>query len=202
MNKSASIGNVASALIKFQASPFAKDATNTFHKNKYVTLDTLLEAVRPHLDAVGLSLSSWMDSEGGVPGLSTLLVHAESGEWVESFFPYAHLDQFKGSSPAQAAGIWTTYTRRYALSAVLNLPGEKDDDGGSVGMSAAAKPTKGSGKDAAARPAGWRGALAECKNMDDITRLFKGVSAGMDKDSDAYAQLVNDCAERKAQVEG
>ena len=198
MNKSNSIGSVASALIKFQASPFAKDATNSFHKNKYVTLDTLLDAVRPHLDSVGLSLSSWLDSDGGVPGLSTLLVHAESGEWVESFFPYAHLDQFKGSSPAQAAGIWTTYTRRYALSAVLNLPGEKDDDGGSVGMAADAKPKKAA--PANARPAGWRGALSECKSVEDISRLFKGVSAGMDKNSDEYAQLVNDCTDRKAEL--
>lgn len=199
MNKSESLGNLAGALIKFQSSPFAKDATNSFHKNKYATLDTLLDAVRPHLDGVGLSLSSWLDSEGGLPGLSTLLVHGESGEWVQSFFPYSHMDQFKGSSPAQAAGIWTTYTRRYSLSSVLSLPGEKDDDGGSAGMAAAkAKPApapSGSGQ-------GYGAALAACKSVADINRLFKGVSAGLDKESPEYAQLVNDCGARKEQIGG
>ena len=63
-----------------------------------------------------------------------------------------------------------------------------------------AAPKKGNGKPAPSRPAGWRGALSECKSVEDISRLFKGVSAGMDKESDEYAQLVNDCGERKAEL--
>lgn len=198
MKTSNSISNLAGALVKFQASPFAKDANNTFHKSKYVTLDTLIEAVRPHLDEVGLSISSWLDSDGGIPGLSTLLVHVESGEWVSSFFPYSHMDQFKGSSPAQAAGIWTTYTRRYSLSAVLNLPGEKDDDGGSEGQAAASK--KKGDQPAASTKYPWRADLAHVRTLEDINRLYKAHAALVGRESDDHAVLVDDCANAKANL--
>lgn len=63
----------------------------------------------------------------GVSELRTILIHAESGEKIES------VQQLKnhqpGTNEAQSSGINITYMRRYALLALLGIVGDADGDG-------------------------------------------------------------------------
>jgi hypothetical protein len=61
----------------------------------------------------------------GVNGLSTILVHAESGEYLMETFI---MPVSKPNDP-QAVGSAITYAKRYALAGVLGLNIDDDDDG-------------------------------------------------------------------------
>jgi hypothetical protein len=123
MNKSESIKNIAGALVKFQASvsKVAKEANNPFFKSKYASLANILDTIQKPLSECGLAISQFPDGDA----LTTILLHADSGEWMESSYvmPVA-----KQNDP-QAMGSAMTYARRYALGSILNLNIDDDDDG-------------------------------------------------------------------------
>jgi len=123
MNKSESIKNIAGALVKFQASvsKVAKEANNPFFKSKYASLANILDTIQKPLSECGLAISQFPDANA----LTTIILHAESGEWMESSYvmPVA-----KQNDP-QAMGSAMTYARRYALGSILNLNIDDDDDG-------------------------------------------------------------------------
>ena len=60
MKSSESIGLIAPAIVKAAADlgPVVKDATNPAFRNKYATLDAIMEQVRPVLAAHGPTLRS------------------------------------------------------------------------------------------------------------------------------------------------
>jgi len=126
MNKSESIKNLASALVKFQEeikNP-ANTADNPFFKSKYAPLNDVLNLVRPILTKNGLSLIQSPSGDGQNIIITTMLLHS-SGEWIETD-PLV----LKADKPtAQGAGSAITYARRYAVSAVLGISSEDDDDG-------------------------------------------------------------------------
>jgi len=123
MNKSESIKNIAGALVKFQASvsKVAKEANNPFFKSKYASLANILDTIQKPLSESGLAISQFPDGNA----LTTIILHADSGEWMESSYvmPVA-----KQNDP-QAMGSAMTYARRYALGSILNLNIDDDDDG-------------------------------------------------------------------------
>jgi hypothetical protein len=123
MNKSESIKNIAGALVKFQASvsKVSKESNNPFFKSKYASLANILDTIQKPLSECGLAISQFPDANA----LTTIIVHAESGEWMESSYvmPVA-----KQNDP-QAMGSAMTYARRYALGSILNLNIDDDDDG-------------------------------------------------------------------------
>jgi hypothetical protein len=123
MNKSESIKNIAGALVKFQSSvsKVAKEANNPFFKSKYASLANILDTIQKPLSECGLAISQFPDGNA----LTTIILHAESGEWMESSYvmPVA-----KQNDP-QAMGSAMTYARRYALGSILNLNIDDDDDG-------------------------------------------------------------------------
>jgi len=88
----------------------------------YAPLETILNAVRPVLAKHGLALVQRLESPGGTPALRTELRHKDGGVLAGSF-PLTVPD-----SP-QALGSLLTYLRRYAISAILCLAAEEDDDG-------------------------------------------------------------------------
>ncbi|MGF9909526.1 ERF family protein [Brevibacillus porteri] len=126
MNKSESIKELASALAKFngEVSRIAKDANNPFFKNKYATLDQIIDEVRPNLTSHGLSIIQIPCGEGEHITLKTVLMH-ESGEWIES----EPLSMKPVKNDPQSIGSAITYARRYSLSAFLSLNTGEDDDG-------------------------------------------------------------------------
>jgi hypothetical protein len=123
MNKSESIKNIAGALVDFQSSvsKVAKEANNPFFKSKYASLANILDTIQKPLSECGLAISQFPDGNA----LTTIILHADSGEWMESSYvmPVA-----KQNDP-QAMGSAMTYARRYALGSILNLNIDDDDDG-------------------------------------------------------------------------
>jgi hypothetical protein len=123
MNKSESIKNIAGALVKFQASvsKVAKEANNPFFKSKYASLANILDTIQKPLSESGLAISQFPDANA----LTTIILHAESGEWMESSYvmPVA-----KQNDP-QAMGSAITYARRQSIGSILNLNIDDDDDG-------------------------------------------------------------------------
>lgn len=129
MNKSESIKNLAVALSKFQSeveNP-KNTADNPFYHSKYAPLQDVLNTVRPLLSKHGLSVIQSPAGDGQSVSITTLLIH-ESGEWIE-FDPL--ILKAEKMTP-QGAGSAITYGRRYALSAVLGISSEDDDDGNSL----------------------------------------------------------------------
>lgn len=107
----------------------AKDSKNPAFKSSYASLEAVVETIRPHCQKHGLVV---MQAPGGlstevegraVLTVETMIVHAESGEWIKSAMqiPLTKID-------AQGAGSAITYGERYSLMAMLNLP-PVDDDG-------------------------------------------------------------------------
>lgn len=121
MEKSPTITNLAKALILFhvKVDKVKKDAKNPFFKSSYATLDAVLEAIETPLNESGLAFAQF---PSGQYGLTTILIHAESGEFLESeyFMEPAKKDP-------QGAGSVITYQRRYALTSILGLAQEDDD---------------------------------------------------------------------------
>jgi hypothetical protein len=129
MKSSESITAIAPALVKAGAAlePIGKDATNPAFRNKYATLDAIMEQVRPVLAAHGLCVLQGVTHpetvDGRVIGLSveTRLLHL-SGEWVSTVVTLP-----VEKATAQGAGSAISYGRRYGLSAILGLTAEDDD---------------------------------------------------------------------------
>lgn len=121
MEKSQSIVELSKALIVFhkEVKPIAKTATNPFFKSKYATLGSIQKAIKEPLAKAKLSYVQLPDEMK----LATILMH-ESGEFVT-----ASMDLLLDKQSPQGQGSALTYARRYALSAILGLDTEEDDDG-------------------------------------------------------------------------
>jgi hypothetical protein len=131
MKTSESIAQVGAALAAAQAEirTVAKDRTNPHFKNRYATLDAIMEAVRPVLARHGLSIVQGCtmpnEAEGRLIGsaVETMVLHA-SGEYLANMV-YMPI----GKASAQDVGSALTYGRRYGVSALLALATDDDDDG-------------------------------------------------------------------------
>ena len=120
---------LAKALINVQRdmTPATKDATNPFCKNKYATLNSVMEACRPALLKYGiwltqLPLPAPTEFCSDHLALLTKLTHAETGQWQSSLT----VVPLPKSDP-QGMGSAITYARRYALTAMLGIVTEDDD---------------------------------------------------------------------------
>lgn len=133
MQHSETIGKLAEALAKAQAElkAVAKDRTNPHFKNRYATLDAILDTIRPTLAKHGLSVVQGVITYGEGEAVETTLVHS-SGEWIRNYVPMKI-----GKQDAQGVGSALTYGRRYGVSALLALSTDEDDDG-----EQAVKPTR------------------------------------------------------------
>ncbi len=123
MEKSTSIKSIAAALMVFhvKVEKIPKDASNPFFKSKYATLSAILDAIQLPLAESGLSFAQFPTGENG---LCTILMHADSGEYLQAEY-FMHLSK----TDPQAVGSAITYQRRYALAAILGLNIDEDDDG-------------------------------------------------------------------------
>lgn len=129
---SENITDLAKALIKVQSQlqPAIKDAKNPFVNNKYATLNSVMDTCRKALISNGILLTQYpIPAESGYFDLVTKLIHAETGQYQASItmIPLAKND-------AQGLGSACTYARRYALSAMLGIVTEEDDDGNAASL--------------------------------------------------------------------
>lgn len=122
MKKSESIKELAKALLVFQTKcgKIVKESTNPFYGKKYASLSNILEGIREPLEEAKLSFAQFPDESS----LTTILMHGESGEWIEA----SYLIESTKKDP-QSIGSAITYARRYALGAILGLNIDVDDDG-------------------------------------------------------------------------
>jgi len=121
MEKSESITNLTKGLAKFHSlvGKIGKDAKNPFFKSSYASLPHILTEVSDPLEQAGLVISQF-PNDGG---LTTMLIHAESGEYISSSYT---LQVVKQNDP-QAQGSAISYARRYAITSILNLAIADDD---------------------------------------------------------------------------
>lgn len=138
MQRSESIKEIAAALPKAQAAITAamKDATNPHFRSKYADLASVIEAVKPGLNAHGISfLQPVTFAEQGVC-VETILLHT-SGEWVSEtlVIPVSKQD-------AQGVGSAISYGRRYGLQSLCGVPAEDDDGNAAAAAPAPAKPSR------------------------------------------------------------
>jgi hypothetical protein len=136
MNHSESINELAAALAQAQGAfePAKRSATNPHLKNRYATLDDIIQAVRDPLAANGLSFMQLLDSDENGPALTTMLLH-ESGQWLQSRTPVDAMESNRGTNDMQAFGATLTYLKRYALAAMLGVSTDEDTDGNGAGAS-------------------------------------------------------------------
>lgn len=128
MYQSNEIGELAAALAAAQSEfTFAvTDATGGM-KNKYATLQNVLEAIRQGLTANGIAvIQAPMPAQNGIM-LRTTLAH-KSGQWMASEISLPN-DRMGG---IQGMGSALTYARRYALAAMVGIA--QDDDDGATAM--------------------------------------------------------------------
>jgi hypothetical protein len=127
MNKSESIKNIAGALLKFHAEvgKISKDAKNPFFKSNYASLSNIQDGIREPLQSAGLVYSQLPSGENE---LTTILIHAASGEYMESTYQMTPV-----KPDPQAKGSAISYARRYALAAILGLNVD-DDDGNKASL--------------------------------------------------------------------
>lgn len=106
-----------------------KDSINPHFGNKFVSLDSLLHNILPVLNDAGLVVTQWptFNSELGRHSLVTRVTHAATGESVSE-----EMLLNVGKDDMQGLGSAITYARRYALTAVLGLSADVDDDANSA----------------------------------------------------------------------
>jgi hypothetical protein len=97
-----------------------RDATNPHFKSKYTTLDHILEAVRPALAAHGLLLSQHLTAT------DTVITRITDG--TDELTSNVRICGGNAPTPQQY-GSAVTYARRYALTALLAISTDADDDG-------------------------------------------------------------------------
>jgi len=133
MEKSDSIKNIATALVKFNdlVGKIGKGSTNPFFKSKYAALPDILDAINEPLHQAGLTLNQFPT---GVNGLTTIIIHADSGEYMLDTYVMTPT-----KNDPQGIGSCITYQRRYAIGAILNLNIDEDDDGNNGSIAAKAK---------------------------------------------------------------
>ena len=126
MTTSETIGAIAPALIKAQSQMqgITKEGKNPAFKSKYVTLDSILDTLRPILTSNGLMLTQGSTPPWGVESITveSRIIHA-SGEWISTTvtIPVTKPD-------AHGLGSALTYGRRYSVSALLAISADEDDD--------------------------------------------------------------------------
>ncbi|WP_373711780.1 ERF family protein [Jeotgalibaca porci] len=109
-----------------------KDRENPFAGSNYVTLDNILENLKPLLSDNGLILIQnpiVKNEESAIwVGVETKIYHKD-GEWID--FGEFLLSFEKGSKMnlAQSAGSLTSYAKRYVLTAVFSISTNEDTDG-------------------------------------------------------------------------
>lgn len=129
MKTSANISNFSTAFLaaQMEIESAKKNATNPDYKMEYADLASVISAVKPALNKHGIVfLQSPSPSDDGFMHLTTRLIHAQSGEWIEdtAVSPMAKQDP-------QGFGSASTYLRRYSLAALCGLF-QVDDDAASA----------------------------------------------------------------------
>lgn len=145
-----SIKTISKALLSFQGAVdgVEKNKTNPGFKSRYANLEAVRDTAVPELQKVGLV---YAQSPGkivdGVMSMTTMIIHAESGEWMKF-----EGDITLGKRDPQGTGSAMTYMQRYSLMAALGLPPVDDDGEAATDRS---RPHQAKGQVETPNPAAW-----------------------------------------------
>lgn len=116
--------NIYKALADFQQSVpvILKDTTG--YGYKYADLPAIFEIINPLLKKNGLGFYQAVNNAS----IKTVIFHIETGESVESDTNIPQGVSLKGMNDFQVLGSAITYIKRYALSSLLGLVTDKDND--------------------------------------------------------------------------
>lgn len=126
--ESPSRSEINKALLAFHMEGISLDKDRTIEAGsrgtrKYITLDNIIRTVRPALAKHGLFIEQHLSGD-----LFLTRINHVSGEFVCSGIPFQEM-QGQGTTKIQNAGGGLTYLRRYALTSILALTADEDDDG-------------------------------------------------------------------------
>ena len=166
---SVEIGAISTAVSAFQGEieQPALNRENPYFNSRYVDLSGVLKSVQKLLAKNGLAVMQIISGND----IITLLTH-KSGQWFKSVCPSGN---YKSQ---QDRGSAITYTKRYALCAILGIAADTDDDGNAA--TDADKKRNANANANAQQAAFFSGAqlkealgeLNDCQTNDDIQKLW------------------------------
>ena len=125
MNHSEQLNEIAGALAKAQAKikSAIKSNTNPHFRSKYADLASVKDACSDALSGNDIAVVQAHGFEGDRFVLTTRLIH-KSGQWLESVYLIKPVKE-----DPQGYASATTYARRIALSSMVGVVADEDDDG-------------------------------------------------------------------------
>lgn len=158
MERSESITKLAQAMMAAQAEmpKLELNAYNSFNQTHYTDMGEVVRTAMPILRKHGLVLMQPVTSEADRIGVETILIHAESGEYISVMATMATQPE-KGKSFMQVAGSAVSYLRRYGIISALVMYSDENE-----------QPTGGryAAKNAATRPAATPAAGSEAAGSE------------------------------------
>src|ERR1041384_5484917 len=105
MEKSESIKNIAQALVTFhlKVDTIKKDAKNPFFKSTYASLAKILDAINTPLNESGLAFAQFPTNGNS---LTTILMHAESGEFLQDTYHIHPVPEFAKEKDRDGNVLW------------------------------------------------------------------------------------------------
>jgi len=191
MNQSNSITNLSKALLDAQMmmEPIVSDANNPFYHSKYPSAGQIVPKVNKALNHENLVFTIMPDYEFGI---SALLVHVPSGEWIQSTVVMPFAPGEKTPNVAQMYGAILTYmTRRINLS-IMNVVADEDDDGNSAGPQAKEVAAKPATAKPAVPPVQYTRADAEKDKMVKLDKNLTLAAVGNMQPSDKIRAILLD----------
>lgn len=153
-----------------------KDRQNTHLKNKYATLDSVLDAITPALTENRLMIMQDCERIENTMRVETTVIHI-SGQWAKFYFDIPIV-----KNDPQGVGSAFTYGRRYALAAAFGL--SQADDDAQIAVKSAQD---------------WKRDLDKCETVDDLQSVFRDSWKSSDK---ANQVIIKEHYEkRKAEIE-
>ena len=127
MEQSENIAEISAAISKAQGeirNP-AKNIQNTFLKNKYADLTSVLNCIRPVCAANGLAFMQTVEAYGDRVAVTSQVTHS-SGQWIRQVASVAISAQAK--NPMQDLGSIATYLKRFQSQSMFSICGDEDTD--------------------------------------------------------------------------
>lgn len=153
-----------------------KDRQNTHLKNKYATLDSVLDAITPALTENKLMIMQDGERIESTMRVETTVIHI-SGQWSKFYFDIPIV-----KNDPQGVGSAFTYGRRYALAAAFGL--SQADDDAQIAVKSAQD---------------WKRDLDKCESVDDLQSVLRDAWKSSDK---ANQVIIKEHYEkRKAEIE-
>ena len=114
---------IYTALLKFHSGvkSIKKSSINPYYGSKYANLADVQKAIAQPLQDAGLIIIHQLDSNDT---MTSSVIHCQSGKQISATYKLR-----VERNDSQAWGKAITYAKRYALSSLLNLCIDEDDDG-------------------------------------------------------------------------